>query len=118
MSFPSMKKRLICDLSLVTEIEELKGNEIILVTPAGVVIGYPADPDKLGIVAKLAHAVSQNHLKDHEYPDDMVLPGNDGYIALRDVQIRTGGATYNFEELLVFFDQVIGMSFGKSRIAD
>ncbi|MGI6726627.1 MAG: hypothetical protein ACOX62_10680 [Christensenellales bacterium] len=118
MCSPTMKKRLICDLSMITKIEKLKDNELILLTPAGVVTGYPADTDNLGIVAQLAQTVSYKHREKLEMPDDMVLPGNDGYIALRNVQLRTGGTTYEFEELLVFFDQIIGITFKKRHLTD
>ncbi len=118
MNYPSMKKMMICDLSMVPEVEALKDNEIILVTPAGVLIGNPVDTENLGIVATLAKTVADKHREDLKVDLNTLSPGNDGYLALRNVQLRTGAATYNFEELLVFFDQIIGMTFGKSQIAD
>lgn len=47
-----------------------------------------------------------------------VLPGDDGYFVLRDAQVKEGMNTYDFGELIVFYDQIIGISLGKPSEQD
>ena len=45
---------------------------------------------------------------------DAPVNGNDGYLALVDVVIKSSsGTTFNIGSMVVFYDQIIGISLGK-----
>ena len=118
MKLPSLKKRLIFSLAFAPTVDELKDQEVFLVTASGMIQGVPVNTEELGLLAQLADTIAKEHVKDCALEPDAYLPGNDGYIVLRDARVKEGTNTYNFAELIVFFDQIIGISLGKATEKD
>lgn len=40
------------------------------------------------------------------------IEGNDGYMLLSDVTVINGNTRTNFEHMIVFYDQIIGVTLG------
>lgn len=112
----TLKKELILNYALATEVEisDFNKNYVILVTPFGLVSGKFLDYDKevsedmLVIANTFNKQASENHIKENESIND-----NDGYLPLKDVKITTStGLVINMPILNVFYDQVIGVTYG------
>lgn len=103
---------------LSLENEPIKDNQLILVTPLGLIFGKPInfenedDIDKNKVVfAAILDELNSQFLEDLK-KDNRELDPNDGYILLQDVTIRNGNTTSNIPLLTVFYDQIIGITIG------
>ena len=105
----TLKKQIILGLATAPNMEALKDNKLILVTPIGVISGRLCDENNAGkgvagetFLSALTEKLAEGFGKEN-------IEGNDGYLLLSDVKVQTGGnATYNLPHLVVFFDQIIG----------
>lgn len=109
----TLKKQIILGLAKAPDLDALKGNTLILVTPLGVISGSLCDENSVGkdvageafllaLTKKLAEGFGKENIE-----------GNDGYLLLSDVKVQTGGnVTYNLPHLVVFYDQIIGVTLG------
>lgn len=113
MSTPSLKKLLISELAYASVVEELKNNEVFLVTPVGIIRGRPVDREKPGMLSELVGLLAEKHMKDIGLEEGTRAPGNDGYFVLQNAVVKEGNNSYKFGELVVFYDQIIGISLGK-----
>lgn len=109
----TLKKEIIKAFAGATDIDALRGNNIVLITATGMITGRLCDPDTpledMSGAAILNALVEQ--VTDAYGPEN--IEGNDGYIQLTDVVIRaSGNTTYNVGNLIVFYDQIIGVSLG------
>lgn len=114
----SLKKNVIVSFASSLSTAGLEKNNIILTTSAGLISGRPLPPetdfDKAGqddrpmsadeIYAMLLRIADENFDGDVE--------GNDGYLMLTDAKIRNQNTTYNLGSVVVFYDQIIGVSLG------
>ena len=109
----TLKKTIIRGLAVATGLEALRNNKLVLVTPIGVISGYLCDEDNLGQDATgevLLSTITEKLTTD--FGEDNI-EGNDGYLLLSDVKVQTGAnMTYNLPNLIVFYDQIIGVTLG------
>lgn len=129
MEFPSLKKQIINEVYAFMATEALKGNYLILITAAGMILGKPVfdteaqyedlesgrlnDKNAIALTFEMIDESKKEHKK--YVPDGSPLPGNDGYIMLKDVTIRAnGGIRSSFSTMIVFYDQIIGVTFGNA----
>lgn len=119
MSNSSLKKDIIYGLANSTEIDQLKENYVVLLTASGIIkgkiskLGYPEDASPKNLLNTLVHSISEEYREHYSIPEDTLLPGNDGGIALEDVTILlNSGSNYVLPHLVVFFDQIIGVTIG------
>ena len=122
MNEQSLKKSVILAFSEVST--QIK-NSLILMTPMGLICGKVSDAEiqteeelnkihgratieeGASIIATLLSSVRRN------YGDAPVI-GNDGYLALTDVTVKgPHGAVFNVGNMVVFYDQIIGITFGE-----
>lgn len=115
----TLKKDIIYNLALSTELEELKEKNIILLTGLGIIEGRliteedTADKDSQDMLMDtLVENISKKYRELHEIPGDVLIPGNDGCITLKEVSITSNGFHTELPYLVVFFDQIIGISVG------
>ncbi len=129
MEFPSLKKQIINEVYAFMATEALKGNYLILITAAGTILGKPvfdteAQYEDLengrlndkNAVALIFEMIDESKKQYKKYiPDGSLLPGNDGYIMLKEVTVRANdGVRLNFPTMIVFYDQIIGVTFGNA----
>jgi hypothetical protein len=125
MDRPSLKKDIVSMLSYATDTEELGKNDVVIITAFGIVSGRiphiadPEDPkesddsEEPGLLDKITEELVKKYRERHGIGKDEKLPGNDGCLALKDVSIRTAANnTFNLPELIIFYDQIIGIAIG------
>ena len=104
----SLKKTIIRTLAMAPQIDMLTNNQVILTTAAGVIAGkiVEENSEKQGdmIYSKVLDAITEKYEADIE--------GNDGYMLLSDVTVINGNARTNLKNLIVFYDQIIGVTLG------
>lgn len=110
----SFKKYLISSFKSLPITCDMKGSKIVLVTQAGVIIGTPlatGETDKaIQSLEDITTACALEYRRENSIPDSQYFDGNDGCISLKDVQFKSGGTTYTFNFLNVFYDQIIGIT--------
>jgi len=120
MSVPSAKKNTILAIGGATKGDLMKGGKLVLLTPTGVLTGVLhlesnvdddafVDPkrDLLPIHVRVAEDA---YIEDSG--KDAMLDGNDGCIILNDaVLINLAGLELRFNQIVVFFDQIVGATF-------
>ena len=126
MDRQSIKKFLISDLYLLTNEEELKNNDINLFTPLGIISGKPYhySTDNLNeylatdLMAKLFEKITNTYKS--KYSIENSIPENDGFIVLQDVIIRSNNSVniIKVPQLVVFYDQIIGITLGNLTVGD
>ena len=129
MGIPSFKKSTIQTLAASLDLEELKKNRLIVLTPYGIITGIPVldwdkEPsDEHGI--DLSYAVLPALLRraweayDEEYSDaGAPLDGTDGCLLLKDVIISMPQSKnqLTFKSLFVYYDQIIGATIGNIEL--
>lgn len=97
---------------ILLSIDALKGNKVILATPMGLIFGTLCEenvtdnPDAgQNILATLCEKVVEDYELDK-------ISGNDGFMLLTDASIKATGTTINVGSIIVFYDQIIGVSLG------
>ncbi|MDU7338076.1 MAG: hypothetical protein E7L17_08180 [Clostridium sp.] len=128
MDNPSLKKNIVSHMYSSLFSEFLESNSLILLTPMGVIKGKPVDVkealDKVskntdfsklssseiscGAIAQLTENAADEYQK--EFSISFPLKGNDGYIILKNVTFDNSNKSYNLPALVVFFDQIIGIT--------
>ncbi|WP_033166897.1 hypothetical protein [Clostridium sp. KNHs205] len=113
MGFPTLKKFILQEYSGIQYAED---ELMFVVTSAGIISGKPfryeenvAIPDYANFLKKKAseYRISNNIKKG------VSLDGDDGFFVLTDVTLKSSSApTTKFPYLVIFYDQVIGVSFG------
>ena len=115
----SLKKEIIKNFIFLPDLDALKNNKIVLATALGLVSGrLPSDEEvenKESLNAALVKICSDTA---NEYKSNLSLsetdnlPDNDGYIYLVDVEIKSSNAVFKTPFMVVFYDQIIGVSIG------
>lgn len=112
----TLKKEIIKTFAFGTDIDLFPGNSIILVTAAGLICGTLPEEEPTGDKLSDAHihiAMITAAKEKHKSENDE-LSGNDGFLTLEDVTIRSGNKVIaTFGGLTVFYDQIIGVALGK-----
>lgn len=114
---PTLKKEIITNFAVSTNLEELKDSSIVLLTAAGTIIGKIANikTDENGEPTEVIPAIINTVVKDFSEKSSVEesLPGNDGYILLENAKVlHNNGSTTNIAHLTVFFDHIIGVTIG------
>lgn len=122
MNHSSLKKSLIIAMSCIPKVEGLEENNLILTTSAGIISGKVPSEQEIddenslyGVLYKICDNTKEEYLKNISSTDsEPVIVGNDGYIILKDVKIRSTSSNtithMNF--MVVFYDQIIGVTIG------
>jgi hypothetical protein len=122
MNHSSLKKSLIIAMSCIPKVEGLEENNLILTTSAGIISGKVPSEQEIddenslcGVLYEICDNTKEEYLKNISSTDsEPVIVGNDGYIILKDVKIRSTSSDtithMNF--MVVFFDQIIGVTIG------
>ncbi len=112
MNKPSLKKYITINFSKV----ELNDNEqFIVVTSAGVASGKPLLNGENALLPNYAQFLVDTV---HEYrsnngiSEDEPLCGDDGFIVLTDVTLNASNLITHMPYLIVFTDQIVGISIG------
>lgn len=109
----TLKKQIIRTFATVTDAEALKQSKVIITTALGLISGKmynseDVEQEDIGnrFVADFAEGIAKKY-------DLANIDGNDGFILLKDVTILTGSKnTFNIPNLIVFYDQIIGITIG------
>jgi len=121
MERPSQKKELVHDFWQLSGHPELHNGKLIIITAAGLITGVPAerqidadykDLEKRQFFTKFFDDSIRMYRKKHDMPDEESTSGNDGAIALQDVVIHSGIKQTSMPFLVVFYDQIIGVTIG------
>jgi hypothetical protein len=125
MGLSTLKKEIIIKFALATSLDQLEGNELIIVTSFGIITGSLAgeindididfdDKNQVGVafLTNITHDLVSDYQKKNSIDKDQLLDGNDGFISLTDVVIKTSTTTFNLHFLNVFYDQIIGVTLG------
>lgn len=112
----SLKKIMCANFTALSSLKEMEGNKVYFLTSFGMVSGRysPNEPDENKICLSTLAKNFFNELSE----DEKKASGNDGYILLKDVEISNGSLTFSFPEFMLFFDQIIGISFGTFKSED
>lgn len=111
----SLKKYITTEFAGMAFNDSTKSNRLILVTSAGVIIGDPVISEEtdsaISSLANVSKDIANEYREKNSIPDSP-LDGNDGFICLKNVTIKSPHTTTNIPFLNVFFDQIIGISLG------
>lgn len=121
MNIPSIKKQIITHFCGLTQTDLLKGNKLILLTAFGIVSGelifdVPDDSSEdinNKVLSNIIKRISDDYCAD--YSIELPTNGNDGCFLLKNVEIlssSTSQKSISLAQLVVFFDQIIGVSVG------
>lgn len=106
----TLKKQVIRTLAHATNSDILKTNSVILTTAAGIISGTLATESDEDIKTRF-YSQLLDEVIDSYGPEKIV--GNDGCLHLTAATIITGGNNrVNVGNILVFYDQIIGISIG------
>ena len=104
----SLKKMIIRTLAVAPQTDMFANNQVVLTTAAGVIAGkiVEENSEKQGdlIFSTMLETIKEKYEADIE--------GNDGYMLLSDVTVINGNTRTSFEHMIVFYDQIIGMTLG------
>lgn len=109
---PSIKKLMIVSVLELLGNQSLQNKKIILLTAAGLIKGRifiqenPSQEFDSPLWA-LTQAVSMSY---EQYCPDSPLPGNDGFLLLKDVTVEQAGTKTELDSMIVFYDQIIAVS--------
>lgn len=120
MSISSLKKELITSYSLLPGIKELEHNKLTIITAAGIIMGTPLSEDtdandNITMLLTLNSKIANQYREQNNLTDSKRLPGNDGFIQLKDVTMITNSNVQNFMFLNVFYDQIIAVTIGNNE---
>ncbi len=123
----SKKKFMIVSLGLALQQACLNKNELILVTPLGIITGKPVFPEETKPedtgneikdfcpnkwTREVIEAISKNYAESTGIKEEDKAE-NDGFILLENVTIRSAQtAKTSLPLLVVFYDQIVGVAIG------
>lgn len=97
--------------SSVLDAPEFKNCEICFVTAAGIISGTQLSKDEKNPVSTMYSTIVEavdKRLREHSETIEI----KDDAIALKNVKVQNGAAVYNLDHLVLFTDQIIGVTFG------
>ena len=107
----NFKKHLILTMGKSAEIKEIQNNKLILVTSFGIIQGRLMPENPKNLPSKIYSeflTLAQQHWSENVGQPEL----SDEYVLLSDVEIKTGPNTFNTPFLMVFYDQIIGVTVG------
>ncbi len=109
---PSIKKMMVVSVLELLANQSLQNKKIILLTAAGIIKGRifiqeNSEQKFDSALWALSQAVSRSY---EQYCPDSPLPGNDGFLLLKDVTIEQAGTKTELDHMIVFYDQIIAVS--------
>ena len=104
----SLKKMVIYTLAMAPQTDMFANNQVILTTPAGIIAGKIVEENS----EKQSDMIFSTMLDTITEKYEADIEGNDGYMLLSDVTVINGNARTNFKNMIVFYDQIIGMTLG------
>lgn len=115
---PSLKKQLIKSAACLPKVDGLQKNKLILATATGLIAGHPCleiDDCKEGddfsqFLFNILAQQTEEYCK--HFGVEKPLAADDGYLILTDVTIQRENGVVNMSNLIVFYDQIVGMSIG------
>lgn len=119
----TLKKSMIIALSSFPDIEGFEKNHLILTTAAGTIHGKLISDNQLndkddvcGLLAHACEKIANNYIEENS-SQESALSGNDGYLFLTDVRIRSVSSSTitTLPFMIVFFDQIIGITIGSDN---
>lgn len=124
MNKSSLKDTLILGMATAPTIEAFQNNSLVLLTAAGTISGTmienedpkniaDTDPNAVSAFAlgTIVKGCKKAFNKQEEVESEVI--GNDGYLILKDVTVTNfSGVTTKMGALVVFFDQIIGVTLG------
>lgn len=116
----SLKKELITCFGVSTTMDSLKNNRLVLLTSVGVIIGTfvshddETNSEPVKFLDQISVDIACNYKQQNNIDSKTPLDGNDGFLSLKDVQIKSGNNTLNFNFINIFFDQIIGVTIAGS----
>ena len=112
----TLKKYVISRLHNVPLVEGAEDNSVIVMTPAGTYIGKPvSDKDESktdSFWAELFFELAKDYRQDNQIAENVPLDGNDGFLVLKDVQLQANGSIIKMPFVVLFFDQIVGITIG------
>lgn len=111
----TLKTELIYKLSFLITQEKFEQNDIILVTPAGVISGKPIfNTCSSSFVNDFIQSVRNKYLVSKSQNEGILLDNNDEFILLENATLVCGTTKSFFKTLTVFLDQVTAISLGQT----
>jgi len=109
----TLKKHAIFTVSTLTKYDELRDNKVIVVTSAGVFTGRlmkeNSNKDGKALILDVIERTKEELVETGQVP-------NDGYITLEDATLDTNGTKYNFGNIIIFHDQIVGITLGNTEV--
>jgi len=106
---PSIKKMIVQELAKSVASDELKQNELVIITPYGVITGKNATDDLKDPISGIFTDVSLKVLNEINKCE---ISPSDGFILLESAHIKGNGRPIHIGNVFVFYDQIIGISIG------
>lgn len=118
----SLKKYIIRSYVLSQSSEDIKSNRITLITSYGHITGFLVLRDEIKPdddsyrLSKHAHEYVASYRVDNEMPIEETFEGDDGFMILRDVELKSqNGLITNYAELIVFYNQIIAFTIDSDK---
>jgi hypothetical protein len=117
----SFKKHIITSLLESLKIEPYANRDLIVFTSGGVITGGLIElsgnsADNLYYpVSCFADKSILDYYEQNNISPDVLLSGDDGYIVLSNATFEHGSSKTLFNEILIFFDKILGISLGNPR---
>ena len=121
---PSMKKSILVTMTNANTTKELQDNKIIFITALGLLscnsvdIEFESPEDDVAALFYGSIEKTGQAFFDETNGEDADVMGNDGYMRVRNAVINApGNQTYTIGNAIVFYDQIIGVSYGNYQKA-
>ncbi|GFI49724.1 hypothetical protein IMSAGC020_00924 [Lachnospiraceae bacterium] len=115
----SLKKYLVDALSVLPNSKPLSDNDLIFVTPTGLIYGKPVSSDSSNIPSDINFPIDEicQHISSTYFDTfsctESDLENHDGYLILTDVKVVSSGQVlFKHEFMVLFYDQIIGVTLG------
>lgn len=118
----SLKKHIIRSYVLSQSNEDRKSNRIAFITPYGHITGFlvlrdEINPDDASYrLSRHAYEYVASYRVENELPLEDSFEGDDGFMILKDVELKSlNGSITNYTELVVFYNQIIAFTIDSNN---
>ncbi len=118
----SLKKHIIRSYALSRSSEDRENNRITFITPYGHITGFlvlrdEIKPDDASYrLSRHAYEYVASYRVNNELPLKESFEGDDGFMILRDVELKSqNGSITNYAELIVFYNQIIAFTIDNDK---
>lgn len=120
MGIPSLKKTIIKYFANIPNIEDLKNNNLILFTTSGIISGKllleSTENSNNKVFSDIVEDVINTYRSDNSLDELKPLNDNDGFLMMENVVIFESNRSINMPFMIVFFDQITGISIGNLQL--